>query len=159
MFLKENSIDNYEELEQKSDFVSAEFAELSDKIKAIDLRLKEIAELQKYIGQYGKTRDIFQKYKASGWDNNFYEEHRADITLHRAAKKYFDALDMSQFPKMAELKQEYAKLLSEKKKLYSGYHELKEKRKDLLTAKSNCATILGIKNDASERDNSERKTR
>ena len=35
------------------------------------------------------------------------------------------------------LQQEYAALLSEKKKLYSEYHAAKKEMKDILTAKSN----------------------
>lgn len=53
---------------------------------------------------------------------------------------------------MQSLKQEYAVLLVEKKKLYSGYHELKEKPRELLTAKHNADRILGITSDAQNHD-------
>jgi len=75
-----------------------------------------------------------------------YEEHRADITLHKAAKKYFDGLGLKKLPTISSLKQEYATLLAEKKTLYFGYHELKEKRNALLTAKMNSDNMLGINN-------------
>jgi chaperonin cofactor prefoldin len=159
IYLKEKGIDSYDDLVQKATSASAEFSALSDKIKGIEARLKEITELQKYIGQYGKTREIYQKYKASKWDNGFYEENRADITLHRAAKKYFDGLGLKKIPKMNELKQEYAELAAEKKKLYAGYHEKKEAMRELVTAKSNCANLLGVKTDAPERDGTQRNTR
>jgi len=159
LFLKENGIDSYEDLMQKASGASAEFSSMSAKIKEIDTRLKEISQLQKYIGQYGKTREIYQKYKASGWDKGFYEEYRADITLHRAAKKYFDSLGLKKLPKMNELKQEYAELKDEKKKLYSGYKATKEKMQELVIAKSNCAKLLGVKNDAPERAGSQRNAR
>jgi len=159
VFLKEKGIDSYDDLVQKASAASAEFSALSDKIKGIDARLKEITELQKYIGQYGKTREIFQKYKASGWDNSFYEANRADITLHRAAKKFFDGLGLKKIPKINELKQEYAELAAEKKKLYFGYHEKKETMRELTTAKSNCAKLLGVNTDAPERDGTQRSTR
>ena len=159
LYLKEKGIDSYDDLVQKASAVSAEFSELSDKIKVFDERLKEISQLQKYIGQYGKTREIYQKYKASGWDNSFYEEHRADITLHRAAKKFFDGLGLEKFPKMNELKQEYAKLAAEKKKLYSGYREKKNNAHELITAKANCEKLLGIKSNTEEHDDSQSKTR
>ncbi|MCL1792803.1 MAG: hypothetical protein FWG34_02935 [Oscillospiraceae bacterium] len=79
--LKNNGIDRYDELVKKSAAVSAEFNERLNKIKAIDTRLGEITELQKYIGQYGKTRETYVLYKKSGLDENFYESNRADITL------------------------------------------------------------------------------
>ena len=152
IFLKENGIDSYDDLVKKSAAVSAEFNERLNKIKAIDKRLGEISELQKHIGTYGKTREVYAKYRASGWNEKFYEEHRADITLHKAAKKYFDGLGIKQLPTISSLKQEYASLLAEKKKLYVGYHELKEKRSALLVAKQNSDNILGINKNTQNRD-------
>ena len=157
LFLKENGIESYEELAEQHAQINKEYTERFDKIKAADSRMKEIAELQKYIGQYGKTRDIYQQYKASGWDNDFYEANRADITLHRAAKKYFDSLKLKSFPKMAELKQEYATLLAEKKKQYVGFRELKEKARALGAAKMNAQKMLGIGNNTPEHENQQKK--
>ena len=55
---------------------------------------------------------------------------------------------------MQSLKQEYATLLAEKKKLYTGYKELNERRKDLLTARNNADRILGIDKNTPEKSNS-----
>ena len=66
IFLQENGIDSYEDLKIKSASASGEFSALTSKIKDAEMKLKEIAELQKYIGQYGKTRDVYAAYKASG---------------------------------------------------------------------------------------------
>ena len=157
--LKEAGIESYEELVQKTSEAVAEYSVISEQSKAIEKRMKEISTIQKYIAQYGKTREIFQRYKASEWDNSFYEEHRAEITLHRAAKKFFDSLGLKKFPKIDELKREYAELKEKKRKLYSGYPELKERRTHLLTAKANVQKILGIKNDGIERDSLTKPTR
>jgi hypothetical protein len=46
---------------------------------------------------------------------------------------------------MADLKQEYVTLATAKKKLYSGYHELKQKFHDLAVAKQNTDAVLGIR--------------
>jgi len=54
------------------------------------------------------------------------------------------ALGQRKLPSINTLKQEYAVLDSEKKRLYSGYHALKETSRDLITAKSNADRILGI---------------
>jgi len=155
LFLKDNGINSYDELVQKSAAVSAEFNERLNKIKAVDKRLGEISELQKYIGTYGKTRDVYRQYLSAKNREDFFEEHRADITLHIAAKKYFDSLGYgknNKLPTIAALKQGYATLLAEKKKLYVGYHELKEKRATLLTAKMNSDNILGINKNARNRN-------
>jgi len=152
IFLKENGVGSYEELVEKSGAASAEFNERLTKIKAIDKRLNEISELQKYIGQYGKTRDVYKAYSASGKDQNFYEANRAEITLHEAAKKYFNSLNLKKLPSIQELKQEYATLLSEKKKLYVGYKEIKENHRTLGVAKMNVERLLNITPDTQNRN-------
>jgi len=144
MFLKENGIGSCEELVEKSDAACAEYDELMDKIKRTEKKIAHISELQKHIGAYGKTREIYKQYLASGRDSDFYEKHRADIMHHQAAKKHFDKLGLKKLPPMAAMKQEYAKLLAEKKMLYGNYKELKEKRMTLLTAKGNIERILGL---------------
>ena len=90
IFLKENGIDSYEDLKKKASSASGDFSTLTKNIKEAEQRLAEISELQKQIGTYGKTREVFAAYRKSGYSEKFYEEHRTDITLHRAAKKYFD---------------------------------------------------------------------
>ena len=114
--------------------------------------MAEIIELQKHIGTYSKTRDTYSKCRASGWDKDFYESRRAGITLHRAAKKYFDGLGLKKLPIIAALKQECAALQAEKKKLYSGYHAAKENMRELVIAKDNAAKILGLTSEAQIHD-------
>jgi hypothetical protein len=159
IFLKENGIDSYEDLKKKSTSASGDFAALTKRIRETETRQKEIAELQKQIGAYGKTRDIYAKYKASGWDRGFYDIHAADIILHRAAKKYFDELGLKKLPSINQLKQEYAALTAERKTLYAGYHKLKDLSRELSTARANAERILGITPDAQNRDASRGQTR
>jgi hypothetical protein len=157
VFLKENGIDSYEELVKKASKASGDFAVRTTRIKEIEARQKEIAELQKQIGTYGKTRDIYAKYKASGWSRSFYDIHAADIILHRAAKKYFDELGMKKLPSINQLTQEYGTLAAERKTLYGDYHSLKDLSRELSTARANAERILGITPDAQNRDTSRNK--
>jgi hypothetical protein len=159
IFLKENGIDSYEELKKKSSSAGGDFAALTKRIKETETRQKEIAELQKYIGQYGKTRDVYEAYRKSGRSSTFYEEHTAEIILHRAAKKYFDGLGAKKLPSINRLKQEYAALAGERKKLYAGYHEVKEKSRQLATAVANAERILGVSPQVQTRDASREETR
>ena len=152
IFLKENGIDSYEDLKKKSSSASGDFAALTKRIKEIEARQKEIAELQKQIGTYGKTRDIYSKYKASGWDRAFYDVHASDIILHRSAKKYFDELGMKKLPSINQLKQEYGALASERKTLFAEYHKLKDLSRELSIARANAESILGIKSQTQNRD-------
>jgi predicted peroxiredoxin len=82
------------------------------------------------------------KYKALGFSQDFYDVHAAEIILHRAAKKHFDELGMKKLPSINQLKQEYAKLGAEKKKLYATYKAAKQKNIALGTAKANADVML-----------------
>jgi len=159
IFLKENGIDSYEDLVKKSSSASGDFSALTKRIREIETRQKEISELQKQIAVYGKTRDIYTKYKASGWSRDFYDIHAADILLHRAAKKYFDELGMKKLPSINQLKQEYAALAAERKNLYGDYHKLKDLSRELSKAKFNAERILGITPEAQNRDASREQNR
>jgi cell division protein FtsB len=142
--LQENNIDCFDELKIKASSASGVFATVTKQIREIESRQKEISELQRYIGQYSKTRNIYAKYKASGWSREIYDKHATDIILHRAAKKHFNEIGKKKLPSIAQLKQEYAKLSTERKALYSDYHRLKKTSRELVVAQANCEQILGI---------------
>jgi hypothetical protein len=148
VFLKELGIESYDELVAKQSEASGKFHAVSNRIKEIENRQSQIAELQKQIGAYGKTRDVYARYKSSGFNQDFYENHRAAITLHNAAKKYFDEhkelQNNGKLPSIDALKEEWGKLESEKRKLYSQYHAEKKDYTELTTALSNARTTLGI---------------
>ena len=152
LFLKDNGIDSYEDLVKKAASASGDFSALTGKIKDAEKRMAEIAELQKHIGSYGKTREVYAQYLKLKKNPDFFEEHREALTLHLAAKKHFDSLGIKTLPRMDALKQEYAALSAEKKKLYSGYREAKENMQALLIAKGNAQRMLGIRENETERD-------
>jgi hypothetical protein len=154
IYLKENGIDSYEELVEKSSSASGGFHKKSQRIREIETRQSEISELQKQIGTYSKTRDIYRAYIKSGRDQAFYDVHVTDIILHEATKRHFDKMGFGKnkkLPKMDALKQEWATLNSEKKTLYRDYHEQKDRRTNLVNAKVIVEGILNIGKDEAER--------
>jgi predicted nucleic acid-binding Zn-ribbon protein len=123
--------------------VSGEVHRLNSEIRETESKQKDIADLQKQIGTYGKTRKVYEAYRKSGWDSGFYEANRADITLHRASKKYFDAQGLKgKLPPIATLKQEWATFESEKKLLYKDYCAVNPRHKELQTALMNADNLL-----------------
>ena len=74
----------------------------------------------------------------------FYEQHRSQIVLCEAAKKFFDELGLQKLPGIQMLKQEYAELQAENKKLYPEQKRQRAKMLELLTARSNVERILGL---------------
>jgi len=57
------------------------------------------------------------------YSKKFLEEHREQITLHKAAKAAFDEASLKKLPKVKELDTEYSALLSQKKAAYPKYRK------------------------------------
>ncbi|MCF0126960.1 MAG: relaxase/mobilization nuclease domain-containing protein, partial [Pseudobutyrivibrio sp.] len=134
--LEQRGIHNYEELAAKAEAASTKFSELTDTIKAAEKSMSEIAALRQHIYNYAKTRDVYVAYRKAGYSKKFFEEHREEITLHRAAKEAFKKLD-GDIPKVKDLNAEYAKQLQIKKQAYSEYKAAKQEMKELVEAKNN----------------------
>ena len=154
IYLQEKGLTDLGELEKVCDAVVQKFNDLSDQLKAASARMKDISELQKHIGAYGKTREIYAQYrKLTGRKREkFYEQHSSEITACQAAKRYFDSLGLKKLPSIQSLKQEYATLYAENRKRYPEYKQAKAKMIELLTAKNNVERILGVTEKEKNRD-------
>ena len=152
LFLQEHDVRDYATLAEKASSASATFSNLSAAIKDAEKRLGEIAVLKTHIFNYSKTREVYEKYRKSGYSKKFFEEHREEITIHKAAKKAFSEVQRK-LPKVKELNEEYAEVLAAKKKAYSQYRQAKKDMQDYVTAKHNIDMILG----ESQREEQEQK--
>ena len=154
IYLQENELTDLGELEKACDAAVQKFNDLADQTKAASARMKGISELQRHIGAYGKTQEIYEQYrKLTGRKREkFYEQHSSEITACQAAKRYFDSLGLKKLPSIQSLKQEYAKLQAENKKRYPEYRQAREKMIELLTAKNNVERILGVTEKEKKRD-------
>ena len=120
-----------------TDGAIVQFNEITESIKLKEKRLAEIAVLRKHIINYSKTRDTYIAYRKSGYSKKFYEAHRDEIILHKAAKEAFSKLPDGKIPKVKDLNEEFARLLSEKKIAYSEYKKIKKEMRDYQIAKQN----------------------
>lgn len=117
---------------------------LSDTIKANEKRMVEIGALQTHINNYSRTRSVYEAYRKSGYSIKFFEEHREEIQIHKAAKKAFDQLPGKKVPTRQSLNEEYHRLLSGKKEAYAEYRQVKKDMQEYLIAKQTVEHILGI---------------
>jgi len=145
MYLQDHDLTDFRELEKACDAAAQKFNALTDRSKAISARLKEISELQRHIGTYSKTREIYVQYrKLTGRKQaKFYEQHTIEIMSCQAAKRYFDSLGLRKLPSIQSLKQEYAALQAESRKIYPDLKRARAEMIELLTAKNNVERILG----------------
>ena len=143
-FLVDNDLTDYDELTARAEQAGERFDAASDRIKQLEGRMAEIAQLKTHIINYSKTREVYAAYKQSRHKKEFLAEHGAEIAQHEAAKKAFDALNGKPIPKVAQLSQEYARLLTEKQALYAEYKAAKQDMITYRTAKQNVDKILGL---------------
>ena len=151
--MQENNLLEYETLSEKAQRAKDDFNGINVRIKAIDARLPEITSLQKHIGAYIKTREVFAAYRKSGWSKKYYANHEQDIKTHKAAKKAFDELGLKKLPTIKTLQSEYATLLSEKKSLYAKYKCSRQFMLDILTVKQNAEQLLGYSDATKAKEN------
>ncbi len=148
LFLQEHGLDDYGLLAERAAAATTRFNDLSGAIKTAEKRLAEIATLQKHIGAYGKTREVYRQYRALPQQKRaaFFEGHRADISVHIAAKEHFDSLGYGKdkkLPAMDSLRREYAVLDAERRKLSQNYKSARDEMVALQRAKQNVDSILG----------------
>ena len=154
-FLQENGLTSYDELSKKTDEMTARFNQLSDIIKTSEKRLAEIAVLRTHIINYSKTRNVYVAYRKAGYSRKFYEAHREEIMLHKAAKEAFNQLNVKKIPRVKELNMEYAEVMKQKKDAYAEYRSVRKEMQDYVIARKTAATILEIDPEAEARKRQE----
>ena len=152
LFMQENGIPDIERLRARAQAVKDDFNRVNPRLKAIDARLGEIAELQKHIGAYIKTRDVYAGYKEAGYSKKYLAGHEDDIARHKAAQKFFDAQNLKKLPTIPKLKQEYAALLDEKKKLTAEYKPMRAAMQEILTIEQNIRDFYGFRDAPPQRE-------
>ena len=142
-FLIDNDLTDYETLKERAEQASSDFDASARKIKRLEARMSEVQQLRTHIIQYAKTRDVYAAYRKSRHKKEFRAAHAVEIAQHEEARKAFDALNGKPIPKVAQLSEQYAALLDEKKREYERYKKL---RNDMITYKTvlhNVDRILG----------------
>ena len=144
IYLQENNLLEYVDLERSTLAVTDRYHDLAADIKAAEARMAEIKIFQQHIINYSKTRSTYIAYRKAGYSKRFREAHEADIILHQSAKKYFDALGIEKLPTLKSLQAEYSELLSHKKEIYPEYRKLQSEMRELLTVKANVDRLLNM---------------
>lgn len=140
-YLRDHDTRDMDELTKRASDSTTRFAELSQTIKDAEKRMAEIAVLKTHIINYSKTKDVYVAYRKAGYSKQFFEAHREEILLHKAAKEAFGQLEAG-VPKIKNLNQEYSELLKQKKDAYTEYRRIKEENKELQMAKHNLERFL-----------------
>ena len=155
LFLREHGIDSREDLNALVDTKIAERDALRDTVQTMEKRITEIAALRKHIYNYSDTRATYEAYRKAGYSKKFFEAHREELTIHKAAKKAFDELGVKKIPRVKELNVEYAELMKEKKAKFREYRTACSEAREYLAIRENIASLY----DAERKENADRKKR
>ena len=140
--LQEKGLTDEDALDQRITELDTKFHDSLAVVKDLEGRMKANKELRYHVAAYASTKNIAQQLKAAKRPAAFEEQHRAELTAHRAAAAYFKANDITKLPSPKKLEAEYAQLASEKAKFYEQYKETKEELLKLKTAKQNVASFF-----------------
>jgi len=99
---------------------------------------------------------LYEEYRKAGYSKKFFEAHREEITLHKAAKQAFDELGVKTLPKVKDLNAEYAELLANKKKTYADYRRLRDEAQELAVAERNIESIFEAEKTAEQEKQKEK---
>lgn len=144
LFLQERDIYDYESLKQITDSAADRMTELGASIKEKEKRLGEIRALKTHIINYAKTRDVYMEYRKSGYSKKFFEAHREELALHKAAKEAFAQSGLEKLPTVKQLNQEFYEILQAKKEEYEEYRNLKDELREYQIARKNMEIVLDI---------------
>ena len=142
ILLQEKGLLNEDALDQRIAELDTKFHDSLAVVKDLEGRMKANKELRYHVAAYASTKSVAQQLKAAKRPAAFEEQHRAELTAHRAAAAYFKANNLTKLPSPKKLEAEYAQLASEKAKFYEQYKEAKEELFKLKTAKQNVASFF-----------------
>ena len=142
LLLQEKDLLNEDDLNQRIAELETKYHDSLAVVKDLEGRMKANKELRYHVAAYTSTKSVAQQLKAAKRPAAFEEQHRAELTAHRAAAAYFKANDITKLPSPKKLEAEYAQLASEKAKFYEQYKEAKEELLKLKTAKQNVASFF-----------------
>lgn len=101
-------------------------------VKETEKQLKNVNRSLRLLGQYYRTRKIYQSYRRSSNKKSYREEHHSELELYDAAVKELRSIySDGKFPPIQDLKKEKSKLMEQKTEQYEVYQGIKSKWMDV----------------------------
>ena len=144
-FLTSHKVIDIADLQQKVSSMYDNISDIQDKFKPIERRLKV---LNKHIEQreiYFKHKKCYEVYKQqkSKKQQSFYDNHRTEIVLFEAARKYLkEHLNGRELIPIKSWKEEQKRLSAEQQILYKKYGKIKEETREAESIQRSVKRIL-----------------
>lgn len=143
-FFTEKGITDYEKLAELVEKSAGRFDAVSAQIRELEERIAKNRALQGHIIDYAQTVDIYRAYRKAKDKAAYRAAHVEELEKYEAAKRAFDAWPEKPLPKTAQLSEEFAALIKEKKACYGEYQAAKKEMIEYNNAKQNVDRLLGI---------------
>ncbi len=145
-FLLDTGFSSQEEFDTAFATAQADLQNARAALTTIEAKIAEKKELQKWVIDYGKTRDVRNEYKAQKTDKKkaaYRAAHEDDFLVADAAVRYFKSHGIAKIPTYRALQSEIEQLIAEKNVAYNAYYEAKDRHKELATIQHNLSELHG----------------
>lgn len=117
--------------------------DLSRDINAAAADIKSLSALRNTLHAYGRTKDVYKQFRNLNEKKRptFYNEHKADIDTHRAAKKALSEVKPP-VPTAKAVTAEIDRLKASKADTYAQYKQNEAKLKELDVIRQNLDSII-----------------
>ena len=106
-FVQRHGYGSIEELETALNDAKAKASAARNKLKATESRLNDVNKQIRLTGQFFANKDVYTEYRQCKKSEEFYEKHRAEITLYETARDTLREMSGGQkLPSMKSLKEE-----------------------------------------------------
>ena len=144
-YVQTHGYDSAEQLKNALDEAKKKASDAQKSLKDIESKLRNINKQIRLTGQFFANRDIYTQYSKSGKSADFYEKHRAEITLYETARDALRELSGGEkLPSTRSLKEEKERLTAIKNAEYATYQNARNEKRDLQTIYANVCKMLGI---------------
>lgn len=152
-YVQENGYDTRENLQSAYEEVVAKRKDARKTLRGTEEQIKSVNQLIHYTGQYLANKKIYQEMLRSPNKKKYRQEHRAEIELYEAARKFLkEQYPDGKFPSMKTLKAEKEKLSIKQKAQQDTYNYFKDYASELKTVTTNVDAILGSPAKENDRD-------
>ena len=131
-YMSEHGLLKGAQLDEELSALRTAYDQAKTEVKETEKQLKNVNRSLRLLGQYYRTRKIYQSYRRSSNKKSYREEHCSELELYDAAVKELRSIySDGKFPPIQDLKKEKFKLMEQKTEQYEVYQGIRSKWMDV----------------------------
>lgn len=143
-YIQEHGYDSLEDFHTALDLASDQTSTARKSLKDTEQQLKDVNEQIHFTGQYLAYKNVYADYRKSRNKDNFYEEHRAELSLYDTALRTLKEKSAgNKLPSMKALYAEKDRLIELRDSQREDFSNRRDYERELRTVSTNIDMILG----------------